>query len=154
MSAAFPSNVSRYNPGRPSTSRDVEISLNGRMTLLGVIVSTGAAADNSSAASVTATGLVGGFFKTADGGNLVGTLAGRVLLLEPTAAGSVLAATAPLGTSGQVTVTGLSLPTATTQPGPKLQAEERIPFIMGAQDGWLQWLPAAGSANLFVWSLT
>lgn len=151
--------MSINSPQRPPTAKDVETMMNGRMTLLGVIRSTGAAVDNSSATSLNAVGGTGGFYATVQQGavptNFALTLAGRVLLLQASAAGSVLAATAPIGTGTQVTVTNSTvMPTATTQPGPKLQAEERVPFIMGAEDGWLQFIPVTGSADLLVWELT
>lgn len=146
MSAANPSNVSRYPPGRPATSRDVEIVLNGRATYLGVLVSAGTAVNNATTATV---------FNNEDSATTV-TLKGKTLLVQATAAGHILSATTAAIGPGQMTVTTFATvpPAALTSPGMKLQAEERVPFLMGAQDGWLQFIPTSGSASLFVWELT
>lgn len=151
--------MSVNSPMRPAAAKDVETMLNGSMTFLGELVSTGAAVDNSSSGSLNAQGVAGGFFTIVlptNGApiNWGLTLAGRVLVVQATAAGSIMRGGAPVGTPQQATVTGLVAPTPTTQPGMKIQAEERVPFIMNSQDGWLQFIPTTGSANLFIWELT
>ncbi len=146
MSAAFPSNVNRNPPGRPPTSRDVEIVLNGRTRFLGVIVSTGTAVNNATTATP---------FCWQDSATMV-TLKGKALLLQPTAAGHVLSSDSAsmLAPTTVVTTLASATPAAGTEPGTKLQAEERVPFLMAPGDGWLQFIPTSGSANLFVWELT
>lgn len=152
--------MSANSPMRPAAAKDVETMLNGSPTLLGVIVSAGAAADNSSAASVGPTGTAGGFntLTLPTNGAQINyglTLGGRVLLVVATAAGYITKGATPLGTPNQPTVVGVvNLPTPTTQPGIPVQASERIPLIMNSQDGWLQFVPATGAANLVVWELT
>lgn len=139
-----------YSPGRPPQIRDVELALNGDPTFLGVIVSSGAAVDNSTTAIP--------FNQTASGaGLLTGTLAGKALLIQPTVAGFVLASAVPMlgNPAGLITVTTFAStgPFATTAPGLKIQTEERTPFFMSSAKGWLQFIPNTGSANLFVWEL-
>lgn len=139
-------NVSRYTPGRPPTDRDVSLSLNGRMTYLGVLVSTGAAVNNATTATP---------FNYEDSATVT-SLKGRTLLLQPTAAGHILASTsAEISVPTVTTVAVFTVPpAAATAPGVKLQAEERVEFIMAPSDGWIQWIPTTGSANCFVWELT
>lgn len=146
MSAAFPANVTRNPPGRPPTSRDVEIVLNGRTRFLGVIVSAGTAVNNATTATP---------FCWQDSATMV-TLKGKTLLVQPTAAGHILTSETASMLSPAVVVTTLAsaTPAAGTEPGVKLQAEERVPFLMSPTDGWLQFIPTSGSANLFVWELT
>lgn len=139
-----------YSPGRPPQVRDLELELNGDLNFLGVLVSAGSAVDNSTTAIP--------FLQTPNGvGTLAGTLAGKALLIQPTAAGFVLASSIPMLNSpaGLVTVTTFAStgPFTTTAPGAKLQAEERVPFFMSQTKGWLQFIPSSGAANLFVWEL-
>lgn len=139
-----------YSPGRPPSIRDVELVLNGDLVFLGVLVSTGAAVNNATTATP--------FYAAPQPGtaSMAGTLAGKCLLLQPTAAGHVLASnSASISVPSVTTVATFATvpPAAATAPGPKLQAEERINFIMLPTNGWLQWLPSTGSANLFVWEI-
>lgn len=145
MSAAFPSNVSRYTPGRPATDRDIALTLNGKMTYLGVLVSTGAAVNNATTATP---------FNFEDSATVV-TLKGKLLLLQPTAAGHVLTSTSASFVPPLLTVAVFTVPVAgNTSPGVKLQAEERAEFYMSPTEGFLQFIPTSGSANCFVWELT
>ena len=145
-------------PGRPPNALDVERTMNGRMNYLGVIVSAGTAIDNSTTANPFAY-VPRGAPATAGvdvPANYANTLAGRTLLVMASAAGHILASSAPLTTVGTPTVAAIATvpPAVGTIPGPKVQAEERVPFIMSATDGWLQFIPTTGSANLWVWELT
>lgn len=147
MSAAFPSNVSRYPPGRPATERDISLVLNGKMTFLGVLVSTGTAVNNATTATP---------FNNEASATTV-TLKGKCLLLQTTAAGHVLSSSsAEIGVPTVTTVATFATvpPAAATAPGVKLQSEERVEFFMAPTEGFLQWIPTSGSANLFVWELT
>ena len=152
--------MASWSPGRPPNARDVELTANGRVTFLGVIVSAGTAVDNATTANPFAQTPLGPIDATGTATptrNLTNTLAGRFLLVEATAAGHVLAAALPLNNVPSppiVTTLASATPAVGTSPGPTLQANERVPFIMGAQDGWLQFIPTSGSANLFVWELT
>ncbi len=147
MSAAAPSNVARYTPGRPATDRDIALTLNGKMTYLGVLVSTGAAVNNATTATP---------FNNEESPTTV-TLKGKLLLLQPTAAGHVLtSSSASISVPTVTTVATFATvpPAANTAPGVKLQAEERAEFYMLPSEGFLQWIPTSGSANCFVWELT
>lgn len=146
MSAAFPSNVNRYTPGRPNNERDISLILNGRLTYLGVLVSSGAAVNNATTATP---------FNWQDSATMQ-TLRGKALLVQPTAAGHIMASDSASMLAPTTIVTTLSsaTPAAGTAPAPKLQAEERVPFFMLPTDGWLQFIPTSGSANLFVWELS
>lgn len=140
-------NVNQYNgysPARPPNVRDIELIINGNMTWLGVIVSSGAAVDNSTTATP--------FNNT----TATGSLSGKCLLVQPTAAGHILGASGAIGSAGVLTVTTFSstTPAAGTSPGVKVQSEERVPFFMLPGNGYLQFIPTSGSANLWVWELT
>lgn len=132
-------------PGRPGNIRDLELLLNGEPNFLGVIVSTGAVQNNATTATP---------FNAANTATAT-TLAGKVLLIQPTAAGHVLASDSASLLSPVVVVATFATvpPAAGTAPGVKIQAEERVPFIMASDEGWLQFIPTSGSANLFVWEL-
>lgn len=139
-----------YSPSRPPQIRDLELCINGDLNFLGVIVSTGAAQDNSTTAIP--------FNQTPSAtGTFLSTLAGKSLLIQPTAAGHVLASAIPMlgSPAGLITVTTLASagPFTTTAPGTKLQAEERVNFFMMQNKGWLQFIPTSGNASLFVWEL-
>ncbi len=133
-------------PTRPPNIRDLEMLLNGKPIFLGVIVSPGTAVNNAT----TATPFNAAATATAT------TLAGKVLLIQPTAAGHVLSSeSAVIGAPSFTVATFATVPPAAgTVPGVKLQAEERIPFVMQSNEGWLQFIPSSGSANLFVWELS
>lgn len=142
-------NLVRYAPGRPSTIKDLETVLSGEPIFLGVIVSTGTAINNATTATPFN---APGFGSVAVG---TATLAGKVLLIQPTAAGHVLASSsASMLAPVTIVATQATVPPAAgTAPGPKLQAEERVPFVMATDKGYLQFIPTSGSANLFVWEL-
>lgn len=147
MSAAFPSNVPRYTPGRPASERDISLVLNGRAAYLGVLVSTGAAVNNATTATP---------FNYEDSATVV-TLKGKMLLLQTTAAGHIMSSASPSMVTPANTVVATFAtvpPTGGTNPGVKLQAEERVEFFMLPSEGYLQWIPTSGSANCFVWELT
>lgn len=146
-------------PFRPPNEKDLVQMMNGRARFLGVIRSTGTAVDNSTTAApappfsaipASTSGIAG--VDTPQ--NLSGTLAGKMLLLQPSAAGFVRASSGVLG-SGVPTVATFTLPVGVGfEAGVKLQTEERVTTTMLATDGWLQWISVSGTADLFVWELT
>lgn len=122
---------------RPFNEKDLITATNGDPLFLGVLVSTGAAVDNSTTATPFS------------------TLAGKTLLLQTTAAGSIRTSAAPLSASGTTILALQSVvpPVVGTEPGPVLISGERVELIMLPLNGWLQWLPTSGAGNLFVWEL-
>lgn len=135
-----------YAPARPPTERDIVIGLNGSPTFLGVIVSTGAAVNNTNTANP--------FNAVATTANsLAGTLAGKVLLVQASAAGFLLGAV-----SGSVPLPLVATQTAVpplgnTAPGVQLAANTAQIVVMQSAQAALQWISSSGTANLFVWEL-
>jgi hypothetical protein len=140
------------SPGRVAAEKTLLLTLNGDPQFLGLIQSTGSAVNNASTTTPFNTGTL-----QADGfsRSLVGSLAGRVLLLQTTAAGLVLASPSPLINDQRAqTVAQQTAPVAASAaPGVALASGERVIITMLPTSGWLQWLPVSGSANLFVWEL-
>lgn len=137
---------------RPFNEKDLITNINGDPLYLGSLVSTGAAVNNSTTATP--------FFSPGLGGAVAnGTLAGKTLLMQTTAAGLVqtskFANMTINGVPGQTIIALQSVvpPLAGTAPGVALTSGERVVIIMAPEDGWLQWLPLSGSANLHVWEL-
>lgn len=145
---------SHYAPARPPTERDVLHLLNGNPVYLGCIASTGTVQDNNNTANPFANApqqqLVPGQVT-----NLQGTLAGRMLLIQADAAGSILPESQALGTVGVQTlvVQSSTVVAGTTACGPLLATNERVIILMQPTFGWLQWIPSSGSGNCYVWEL-
>lgn len=143
---------------RPANEKDLITKTNGDPVFLGVLVSTGAAVNNATTATPFATTPLGPT-ATSNPANLTGTLAGKTLLLQTTAAG--LIKTSPVSSmtvnpgSGNTVIALQSVvpPLAGTEPGVALASGERVELIMMSLNGWLQWLPVSGSANCLVWEL-
>lgn len=136
-------------PGRPSTDKTTLQYLNGSPVFLGRMVSTGAAVNNSTTAVPFNAAPLGG---TVSPVNLTNTLAGKMLLLQTTAAGLILASDGvALTIALQTTVPSIVPPLAI--PGVALASGERVVVLMRQTDGFLQWLPVSGAGNLFVWEL-
>lgn len=133
-------------PNRPLTINSQNLLLNGCPVFLGQIVSSAGAAVNNltTAAPFNATPLQPTASSTG-GVNMTGSLAGKVLLVQSTAAGFLLPST-----SGAVTVTNQS----GALPGVSIQSGVTQILVMRQDMGWLQWLPVAGVGNLLVWELT
>lgn len=131
------------SPGRPPTILDAILIPNGSPLYLGRIVSTGTAVDNSSTA-------VPFNYLPRGGLNLANTLAGRQLLLQPTAAGYIMASEVNPSVVGYAPVTNFN----GSNPGPLLAAQERVLLCMLPTQGWLSFIPDSGSANLMVWELS
>lgn len=136
-------------PARPSTSRDVAQFLNGAPVFLGALVSAGAAVNNLTTANPFNSAALGPSSIPGFPMNYSGTLAGKMLLLQTTAAGLML----PSVSSAISIAAQTSPPASNTQPGVLLGANERVIILMMPNMGWLQWLPSTGAANLFVWEL-
>lgn len=152
-------------PGRPPNINDLVRNTNGSPQYLGSLVSTGAAVNNlTTATPFNATPLGAASVATpaaaASLANLTNTLAGKTLIVQTTAAGLIMAATNSSMTANQTTpflVAQQSVmpPAAGTAPGFLINGgngDARI-LVMQPTEGWLQWLPVTGSANLHVWEL-
>lgn len=144
---------------RPVNEKDLITKTNGDPVFLGMLVSTGAAVNNVTTA--TPFNAAGRGPNGADGFpvNLDGTLAGKTLLLQTTAAGLIKTSNNPNMTVGSVSgqniiaLQSVVPPLAGTEPGVALASGERVELIMMPLNGWLQWLPVSGSANCLVWEL-
>ena len=139
--------MSSYSPGRPATERDAVLGLNGTPVYLGALVSTGAAVNNANTALpfLAATPFAGQ--------TMANTLAGRTLLIQASASGFIL--TSPTAVPALVVATQTTIPPlGGTAPGVQVAANTAQIVIMGQTQGWLQFIPSSGSANLLVWELT
>ncbi len=143
---------------RPPNEKDILTQTNGDPLYLGTLVSTGAAVNNATTSiPFMQTPLQGDASRGAL--NLTGTLAGKTLLLQTTAAGLIKSSTwanmVVNGVPGQTIIALQSVlpPLPGTVPGVALAAGERVELIMLSTHGWLQWLPVSGSANCLVWEL-
>lgn len=142
---------------RAPNEKDLITQTNGDPLYLGSIVSTGAAVNNATTTTPFNQAGLGPANSSASPLNLSGTLAGKTLLLQTSAAGLIntsaspsMSGTAPFPVVAQQT----TMPPATgTVPGVSLVSGERVVVIMMPFNGWIQWLPASGSANLHVWEL-
>lgn len=147
-----------YSPTRPLKEADWFLATNGSPQFLGILTSSGTTVAVNNATTATKF-----YFQPSNTlnpsnpnvpANYAGTLAGRVLLLQPTAAGLVLPSTSPaLGSVQTVALQSVVPPVANTAPGVLLQASERVIVTMQPTEGWLQWLSNTGSASLLVWEL-
>lgn len=134
-------------PGRPPNERDTVQFLNGSPTFLGALVSTGAAINNANTANP--------FNATAGGPNL--TLAGKTLLIQASAIGFVLAGATATATIPPVPLVATQTtlpPVLGTAPGVQVPANTAQIIVMRQDQGFLQFIPSTGSANLLVWELT
>lgn len=144
---------------RPFNEKDLLTNINGDPVYLGTIVSTGAVQNNASTVTPFSTPGLGGTANPNTGpANLQGTLAGKTLLLQTTAAGSILSSNVASVVVNASPAPVLALqsvvpPLAGTSPGPLLSSAERVVLIMAPLNGWLQWLPTSGAGNLHVWEL-
>lgn len=146
---------------RPFNEKDLITQTNGDPIFLGALVSTGAAVNNSTTATPFATTPLGpppG--SVASPQNLTGTLAGKTLLIQPLAAGSIITSNsanmtinAVPGASPIIAQQTVLPPLAGTTPGVGLIANERVELIMMPLNGWIQWLPTSGPGNCLVFEL-
>ena len=151
MPVTFP-----YAPGRPPSAKDLELMMNGQPVFLGILTSasTTAPVNNSTTATPFRRGRL-----LADGvtRDLRESLAGMVLMVQPTLAGLFLAspsAQISVPTVSTVALQSVIPPAAATEPGVLLQAQERVFITMLPDYGWLQWLSnSASSSSLLVWGM-
>ncbi len=143
---------------RPFNEKDLITVTNGDPLYLGTLVSTGAAVNNATTATPFSNTPVGPT-ATSVPANLSGTLAGKTLLLQTSAAGLILTSDNPNMTVGSVAgqkivaLQSVIPAVAGTAPGVSLVSGERVELIMMPLNGWLQWIPLTGSANCHVWEL-
>lgn len=146
---------------RPFNEKDLITATNGSPKYLGTIVSSGGVVNNATTATPFNSPGLGGVASPNTGpASLQGTLAGKTLLLQPTAVGSILPATNPSVTINTpptnlvLAQQAVTPPVSGTSPGPALNfAGERVVVIMMPDEGWLQWLPLSGAGNLHVFEM-
>lgn len=148
---------------RPQSEKDILLRINGMPVYLGQLTSSGntVVVNNRTTAvpfadpALQSTSFSPGV--TGSQQNLQGTLAGKVLGLQSTAAGvfAFSATNVVLGTANKAQLPDMrvQLQTGTDTPGMALAAGERIVITCAPQYGWLQWLSISGSATLLVWEL-
>lgn len=130
-----------YSPLRPPNVNDAVQVIAGQPNFLGVLTSTAAASVNNSTTAVPfgvpALGSAG--------------LAGKVLLLQPTAAGLILP-----GENSVVSIvqqaTAPNPPVAV--PGVLLGLGERVEITLGPTTPYLQFVAVTGTASCLVWEMT
>lgn len=139
---------SGYSPARPPNERDVVQTISGQPNFLGVLLSTSAASVNNATTAIPFNTP-----STAPGYGLKGSLAGKVLLLQPNAAGYILP-----GEDATVTIvaqgTAPVLVPPASIPGVYIGNQERVEITMGPTTPYLQWKSASGTGSLFVWEMT
>ncbi len=142
---------------RPATEKDMWLKTNGSPLYLGSLVSTGAAVNNATTATKFRWEPLGPVDSVASPQNLANTLAGKLLLLQTSAAGLILPSTSPAmvatAAAPLIALQSVVPPLTNTAPGVALTSGERVIVLMQTNEGWLQWLPVSGSANLLVWEL-
>lgn len=167
-----------FNPGRPASEKDIATLLNGAPMFpafpglqlgqpipgaqttfsysptlgqapgTGILTSTGAAVNNVTTARPFATGNLQTDAVTR---TLLGSMAGRIYLVNAVAAGSLMASDSPKVGTGDYWTVSLNTtipPVAGTFPGVPLNAGDVRILIMGPTTGWLQWISTTGTASL------
>lgn len=130
----------------PGTTTQYSYAL-GQAPATGILTSTGAAVNNVSTATPFATGTLDQNGKR----TLMGSMAGRVYLVQAVAGGSLMPSDSPwVGNPNYWTVALNSTvpPVAGTFPGIPLNAGDVRVLIMQSTTGWLQWISASGTASL------
>lgn len=149
-------------PYRPQTEKDLWLRCNGQPVFLGALVSGATTTPVNNATTATPFNYVaqGGQPVPASPapitGNLQGTLAGKVLLFQPVAAGLVLPSRYPsMSPSALNPIIALQTATfsASAMPGVAVAGGERVIITMQSDYGWVQWLSSSGSATCLVWEL-
>jgi hypothetical protein len=142
---------STYGPLRPPNERDTIHLLNGSPVYLGALVGGAGVAVNNSTTALPFNAVAN------SSSSLAGTLAGKVLLLQPLAAGLILASSSN-SVVGVVGAPSIALQTVIPPvqgfaPGISLASGSTQLVIMRPDQGWLQWLSPTGG-NLLVWEMT
>lgn len=137
-------------PGRPPNERDIIQALAGMPVFLGVITSTAAAPANNSTTAVKFNVL-----SAAPNTGYQGSLAGKVLLLQPTAAGLILPTPSTTPTTAPAVIvqqaTAPNPPAAI--PGILIGINERVEITMSQTTAYLDFVAVTGTASLLVWEL-
>lgn len=134
-----------YSPLRPPNERDVVQAIAGMPVFLGVLTSAAAARVNNATTAVP-------FNTLAANGSMKGSLAGKVLLLQPTAPGLVLPGEDATLTIVQQATPAVFVPPL-SMPGVYLGANERVEITMGPTTPFLQFVAVTGNAALLVWEM-
>lgn len=141
--------MSSYSPGRPADVRDVVQTISGQPVFLGVITSTAAAPVNNGTTAVpfaTKSPIASMRFQ--------GSLAGKVLLLQPTAAGLILPNPTTAAPPTPVIVQQATAPNPPTAiPGVLIGANERVEITMAQDCAYLDFVAVTGTASLLCWEM-
>lgn len=140
-------------PGRPPNEKDLQQSIAGQPVFLGVLTSTAAVAVNN---GTTATKF-NQYSTIQPSTGFQGSLAGKVLLLQPTAAGLILPNPTTANPPAPIVVqqaTAPSLVAPQSIPGVLIGANERVEITMGQQTAYLDFVAVTGTASLLVWEMT
>jgi hypothetical protein len=136
-------------PQRPPSVTTAINLLNGSPVYLGTIVSSGTAASNLTTATPFYAYPLQPAITMVGGQNMVGSLAGKVLLVQSSAAGFILPSP-----SNAITIANQNVPVPQgLSPGVLIPGSTGQIVEMNSVFGWLQWLPVSGAANLTVWEL-
>lgn len=134
-------------PNRPPDARDLQQAIAGQPVFLGVLTSTAAARVSNATTAVPFNPL-----STLPGVGFRGSLAGKVLLLQPTAAGLILPSEDPvLSIVQQATAPSLVAPKST--PGVLIGINERVEITMGQNVPFLEFVAVTGTASCLVWEM-
>ena len=135
-----------FSPARPPSERDAVIQINGQPNFLGVLTSTAAVAVNNATTAVPFNTL-----STIPGVGFRGSLAGKTLLLQPTANGLILPGeSSTVNIVQQATVPN---PPAAV-PGLLVTAGERVELTLGPSTPFLQFVTVTGTGSLLVFEMT
>ena len=134
-----------FSPARPPNERDAVIQINGQPNFLGVLTSTGTGVNNLTTAVSFNT------LSTIPGVGFRGSLAGKTLLLQPTANGLILPGeSSTVNIVQQATVPN---PPAAV-PGLLVTAGERVELTLGPSTPFLQFVTVTGTGSLLVFEMT
>ncbi len=141
-----------YPPGRPPNERDLQQSIAGQPVFLGVLTSTAAAPVNNATTAVPFN-----VKSPLPGKNWQGSLAGRVLLLQPTAAGLILpnpsTAVAPALPMPVIVQQATAPNPPVAIPGVLIAQGERVEVTMAQDCAYLDFVAVTGTASLLVWEM-
>jgi hypothetical protein len=147
--------MSSYAPARPPNERDLLQNLSGSPVFLGVLTSATSAAPVNNATTAVPFNVPSSPAVAGAQTQLKPSLAGRILLIQPTANILILPwSDATLNIALQ-TATPVLLPTPTVVPGILINQGERVVLTMQPTWAYLQALSTAGtSASALIWELS
>lgn len=141
--------MASYPPGRPPNERDLQQAIAGQPVFLGIITSTAAAPVNNGTTAVPF-----GVKSPIASMGFNGSLAGKVLLLQPTAAGLILPNPSTGVAPPPVIVQQATAPNPPVAiPGVLIGINERVEITMGQQTAYLDFVAVTGNASLLVWEM-